>query len=574
VLGVIALSAGALAVIHLREKPAPADPVQFTISPEENSTLGRVPQFAISPDGRQLVFVAAPAQSGPELWVRTLATLAARRLPGTESGSGPFWSPDGRYIGFWAGGKLKKIDAGGGPPIALCDAASLFGGTWNRNGVIVFAPMASGPLYKVDAGGGIPTPVTKLGTGETHRFPSFLPDGQHFLYLAVRSGSSRELRVASLGSAETSSFGVAESNGVYASGHLLFVRGGTLMAQPFDAAARRASGDPFPVAEQVPISNVGGSGRALFSVSATGVLSYWRGGAQQMSQLTWIDRTGKPLGVIGEAGEYSNLSLSPDERRVAVALSAGTPANRDIWLIDLARDATATRLTFDPTPEGDPIWSPDGSQVLFNTSRNGLFNSSYQHAADGGGQDVPVVKMEGVVEAMDWSHDGRFVLFDGSTSASPGLWVLPLAGDRKPAVFLHTPFVEDSAAFSPDDRWVAYDSNASGRFEVYVRSFSPGGGQFQISRNGGWAPKWRGDGKEIFFLALDGTMMAADVTLGNTVQAAVPHALFPTTLLKTQDKHTYTVTKDGKRFLLVVPEQHQAATPITVVLNWPSLVKK
>jgi len=293
-----------------------------------------------------------------------------------------------------------------------------------------------------------------------------------------------------------------------------------------------------------------------------------------MSQLTWIDRAGKPLGVIGEAGAYSNLSLSPDEKHVAVSMGAGSPTNRDIWLIDLARGATASRLTFDPAIEGDPIWSPDGSQVLFNTTRNGNFNSAYQHAADGGGQDVPVVKVEGLVEAMDWSHDGRFLLFDGSTGSNRGLWMLPMSGERKPEPFLRTAFVEDSAAFSPDDRWVAYDSNASGHFEVYVRSFAPGGGQFQISLNGGWAPRWRGDGKEIFFLALDGTMMAADVTLGNTVQAAVPHALFPTTLSKTQAKHTYTVTKDGKRFLLVVPEQHQAVTPITVVLNWPSLVKR
>jgi dipeptidyl aminopeptidase/acylaminoacyl peptidase len=379
--------------------------------------------------------------------------------------------------------------------------------------------------------------------------------------------------VASLGSAETTSLGAAESSGVYASGHLLFSRGGTLMAQPFDAAARRATGDPFPVAEQVPTSVVGVA-RSMFSVSATGVLSYFRGGGQRISNLTWVDRTGKPLGTVGDAAEYWNLSLSPDEKRVAVSMSAGSPLNRDIWLIDLARAATSSRLTFDPAVEGDPIWSPDGSRVLFNTTRNGSLNSLFQHAADGGGQDVPVVEIDGTVVAPDWSHDGRLLLFDGSTSASHGLWVLPLSGYRKPAVFLQTAFVEDSAAFSPDDRWVAYDSNASGRFEVYVRSFSPGGGQFKISRNGGWGPKWRGDGKEIYFLALDGTMMAADVTLGKEVQASVPLALFATTLLKTQDRHTYTVTKDGKRFLLIVPEQHQAVTPITVVLNWPSLLKK
>ena len=561
-----------VAVVHVRETPSPVDPVQFTIAAEENSTLGPLAQFALSSDGRQLAFVAAASANPPMLWVRPLATLAARALPGTEGAAMPFWSPDGRYIGFFAAGKLKKVQTTGGAPMELCDATNGTGGTWNRNNVIVFTPSPASPLHKVDAAGGMSTPVTTLDKGETaHRWPSFLPDGQHVLYLALR-GTARELRVALLGSTDTTSLGPTESLGLYASGHLLFTRGGTLMAQPFDPATRQRSGDAFPVAEQVPMGN---SGRAVFSVSVTGVLAYYRSAADVMSQLKWSDRTGKTLGVVGDFSAYFNLSLSPDERRIAVSMATANPRNRDVWLIDLARAGTASRLTFDPAVDADPIWSPDGLQILFNSNRTGAYNTAFRHPADGGGQDVPVVTMERLIDSPDWSHDGRVLVFTGDgKETSTDLWILPFSGDRKPAVFLETPFNEDSPAFSPDDRWVAYNSDATGRFEVYVRSFLSGGGQFQISRNGGWAPRWRGDGKELFFLARDGTMMSADITAGKEMQAGVPRALFPTTLLKTNDKHPYAVTKDGKRLLMPVRDPRQSSVPMTVVLNWPALVKQ
>jgi eukaryotic-like serine/threonine-protein kinase len=569
VLGAIAVG---LAVTHLRETPAPTEPFVLTIAAADTSTLVTPPQFAISPDGRQIVFVASGSQGVPMLWVRPFITLAARPLPGTEGATQPFWSPDNHYVGFFADGKLKKVDVSGGSPISLCDSTGLIGGgTWSRNNVIVFAPSFASPLNKVDAAGGMSTPVTTLGEDSSHRYPSFLPDGQHVLYLALR-GASRELRVASLGTTDTTSLGAAESNALYSSGHLLFSRGGTLMAQPFDPSTRQPDGDPFRVAEQVPASL---NGRAFFSVSTTGVLGYFGGGAQPLSRLTWMDRTGKPLRVVGDAGAYANLSLSPNEQRVAVSMATGWRPNRDIWVIDLARADTASKLTSDPASESDPIWSPDGSQILFNSNRDGPYNSAFQRSADGGGQDVLVVKMERLIDSPDWSHDGRFLVFTGGQNqTSNDLWVLPFSGDRKPTVLLQTPEIEDSPTFSPDDRWIAYDSDATGRFEVYVRSFSPGGGQLQISRNGGWAPRWSGDGKEIFFLARDGAMMVADVTLGKDFHASVPRALFPTALLKTTARHIYAVTKDGKRFLLPVPDQRQASTPITVVLNWPWMVKK
>jgi Tol biopolymer transport system component len=291
-----------------------------------------------------------------------------------------------------------------------------------------------------------------------------------------------------------------------------------------------------------------------------------------------MDRSGKLLRVVGDAGAYTNLSLSPDEQRVAVSMATGSPANRDIWVIDLTRADTPSKLTSDPAVEADPIWSqPDGSQILFNSNRDGTFNRAFQRSADFSGQDVPVVKMERLIDSPDWSHDGRFLVFTGAQNqTSSDLWVLPLSGDRKPTVLLQTPSTEDSPAFSPDDRWVAYDSDAEVRFrfEVYVRPFPSGGGGSKVSRNGGWAPRWRGDGKEIFFLDLDGNMMVADVTLGKELHFTVPRALFPTPLLKANDRHTYAVTKDGQRFLLPVRDQRQASTPITVVLDWPGMVKK
>jgi eukaryotic-like serine/threonine-protein kinase len=569
--GVGALAAGPLAVAHLREAATASSAVQFGVLPEANSSLGQsaTAQFVISPDGRQLVFVAF-TKGVPMLWVRAFASLAARALPGTEGAVLPFWSPDGQTIGFFAGGKLRKVQAAGGPPAIVCDAGSGGGGTWNRDNVIVFSPSTLGPLYKVDAAGGTSTSITTLGHDEIgHRYPTFLPDDQHVLFL-VAQPAARELRVAALGSTETTSLGTADSNAFYAAGHLLFLRNGALTAQPFELATLQRTGNPFPLIDEVAIS---ATNRALLTASGN-ALAYIGGGSFAMSRLTWMDRGGKTLSTVGDFGPYFNLSLSPNERRVAVSMISGTPANRDIWTLDLNRADTATRLTFDPANEADPIWSPDGSQVLFNSNRNGFYNSAFEHRADGGGPDVPVVKTEQLFDSPDWSHDGQALVFTGGTQANRDLWLLPLSGGRTPAAFLQTPYNEECPAFSPDDRWIAYDSDASGRFEVYVQSRTPGGGQLKISRNGGWAPRWRGDGKEIFFLAPDGTMMAADVALGTSVQAGVPRALFPTTMTRTADKHTYAVTSDGQRFLWAVPDPRQASVPITTVLNWPALVKK
>jgi Tol biopolymer transport system component len=569
VLAALAIGGWTLALIQSRDQPAPVEPVQLAITPAQNSTLAAPVQFAISPDGRQLVFLAS-SDGPPMLWVRSLAALDARALPGTERATFPFWSPDSRYIGFFAGRKLKKVPITGGSAVDVCDAVQGVGGTWNAQNVIVFAPTPNTSLSKVDASGGTPTPVTTLANGElNHRYPSFLPDGQHLIYLAQR-GAARELRVASLASNETTALGATNSQGHYASGHVLFSRDGALMAQPFDLSTQEMSGDAFTVAEQVPSLD---SGRAFFSASATGVLGYVRGPVRPITRLTWMDDTGNPLGMVGEPAAYSNLSLSPDEKRVAVSVTSTSGTSRDIWVIDLAK-ANKQRLTIDAFA-ADPTWSSDGSQVLYTSFRDGIFNRAFLRSADFGGQERPAVTMERLINAPDWSHDGRFLAFAGGQSGTTNdLWLLPMSPDAKPTMVTQTPSVEGSPAFSPDDRWIAYESDASSRFEVYIRSVAAGGGEVKVSRNGGWAPRWQGDGKRLFFLGLDGNMMAVDISLGKMPEATGPQILFNAGLMKTADHHTYAVTKDGKRFLISVADQPQGQVPITVALNWLALVKR
>ncbi len=504
VLAAIALSAGVLAVIHLRERPAPVEPVQFTVAAEENSTFFTPAEFAISPDGRQVVFVASSSASSASrrtstIWVRPLAALTARSLPGTDGAALPFWSPDGRHIGFHAAGKIMKSGRGRGA------ADHVVRRRWHvrrRN-------VESEQRHRLHVNGCWCSPQggrsrrdsirrDPLSKGEEgQRWPSFLPDGRHVLYLAVGE-SGREVRIASLDSTETASLGPTDSNGLYGSGHLLFIRGSTLMARPFDPGTRQMTGEPFPLAEGMSVSGL----RASLSVSATGALGFWRGGELPISRLTWIDRSGKTEGVVGEPAAYVNLSLSPDGRRVAVALTAGagTQANRDIWVIDLAREDTASRLTFDAGQEGDPIWSPDGSQIVFNSNRGGLWNGGFRRSADGSGEDVPLVTMERLFDSPDWSHDGRSIVFTGASKGEPtDLWMLPLSGDRKPTRFVQSPFIEDSPAFSPDDRWVAYNSDASGRFEVYVRSFSGLAGSFRCRATAGGRPNGEATAKRSSF---------------------------------------------------------------------------
>jgi Tol biopolymer transport system component len=571
--GLALIGTAAVTVRHLLEKPPAADAVQFQITSPPHTPLALTAPMAISPDGRHVVF-GAISKGPPTLWVRSLATLAARQLPGTDGASFPFWSPDSRSIGFFARGKLIKVQLNGGPPVPLCDAPSGRGGTWNDDNMIVFTPTPNAGLQKVASAGGAPVPLTTPGNGENgHRWPWFLPDNRHFVYVAPAAGTglpTGTLWIASLDSGERTSLGTASSNAMYASGHLLFVRGATLMAQPFDPVRRQATAEPFPIAEQV--IGIANTMKASFSVSASGTLGY-RPGAGTVSQLTWFDRAGKSLGAIGEPQVHVNLGLSPDGRRLAVSQAALGAIN--IWMVDLARPAAPSRFTGASGGNFDPVWSPDGSHVVFTSSRTGKFNL-YWRAADGAGEDQLLSEPPQGAGAPDWSRDRRFLAF----ASSGDVWVMPLSSQGSTKIeagkayqFVQTSFDEGDPAFSPDGRWMAYHSNESGQPQVYVQSFPSGGSKSRISTSGGTEPNWRGDGKELFFLAPDGTMMSARIDTAKEFTATVPQPLFQTGITATQNNNPYVVTRDGQRFLVPVVDQ-SAAAQMTVVLNWREGIQK
>src|SRR5229473_1716946 len=462
-----------------RQAPTPQT-MRFFVLPPETWTLagmgtvtsGSTAALSVSPDGRRIAFVAGGPDGKYLLWVRSLDTLTAQALAGTDRASAPFWSPDGTALGFFAGGKLKKIDVMGGPATTLCDAPDNRGGTWNQNGVIVFNPRNRTALQKVPASGGVPTAATVLGQGEIgHYRPSFLPDGRHFLYRgATGSETSGPIYLGSLDSAERKFLLDADaSNVVYTQGHLLFLREKTLMAQPFDARRLTLTAGAFPIAENIQTQgNYPPSG--VFSASENGVLTYQAGAATANSQLVWFDRAGKQIGVLGDPAEYGDLELSRDGRQASVNIPDEAGKGRDIWLYDMAR-GLRTRFTFDGADESGSIWSPDGSRVVLNSRRKGHMNL-YQKVASGAGPEE--VLLEDSLDKLpeSWSPDGRFILY--STFGAPtgnDLIVLPLFGDRRPFPFLQTQFNEYDGRFSADGKWVAYSSNESGKYEVYVAPF-------------------------------------------------------------------------------------------------------
>jgi Tol biopolymer transport system component len=568
-----------LAVGFVLRTPKAPEAIRFFVSPPDTwslmgaGTLTTAP-VSVSPDGHRIAFLAAGADSKSLLWVRSLDTLTAQALAGTEGALRPFWSPDSRFIGFFAAGKLKKIEVGGGPPITLCDAPEGFGGSWNREGVIIFPPTASSALQKVSAAGGMPTAATKLEQGEVgHRMPFFLPDGQHFFYRAAARGliTGGPIYLASLDSSERKLMLNADSSNVlYTQGHLLFLRETTLMAQPFDARRLVLTGEAFPIAEQ--IQTQGNPLAGVFSASENGVLAYQTGTATDAFKLTWFDRSGKQIGILGEPAIYGDLELSPDGKRASVSI-IGAGQGRDIWIYDVVR-GLKTRFTFDPAIQSESIWSPDGSRVVFTSNRKGHFDL-YQNASDGSGTEALLLEDNLDKYPESWSPDGRFILY-GSNGGPTGndLYVLSLTGDRKPVPFLKTQFNEFSGRFSPDGRWVAYRSNESGMYEIYVAPFPGPGGKRQISTAGGNWPRWRRDGTEIFYFAPDNKLMVAAVNgKGSSFEVGAVKPLFDTHEWP-GTRYPYDVTADGQRFLVnTVPGQASSA-PITVVVNWTAGLKK
>ena len=574
----LALTTIAFAIGFVLRAPQSPEAIRFFVSPPDTwslmgaGTLTTGP-VSVSPDGHRIAVLAASADGRSILWVRSLDTLNAQALAGTEGALRPFWSPDSRFLGFFAGGKLKKIEIVGGPPITLCDAPEGFGGTWNREGVIVFAPTATSALQRVPAAGGAASEATTLDQGENgHRMPFFLPDGRHFFYRsAVRNLQGGPIYLASLDSSERKLVLNADSsNVVYTQGHLLFLRETTLMAQPFDPRRIVLTGEAFPVAEQ--IQTQGNPLAGVFSASENGVLAYQTGTAMDGFTLTWLDRSGKKIGILGEPAIYGDLELSPDGKRASVGIPE-PGKGRNIWIYDVAR-SLKTRFTFDAAMEAQSIWSPDGSRVVFSSNRKGHYDL-YQNASDGSGTEALLLEDNLDKYPESWSADGRFILY-GSTGGPTGndLFVLPLTGDRKPVPFLNTQFNESYGRFSPDGRWVAYRSNESGKFEIYVAPFPGPGGKRQISTSGGGFPRWRRDGTEIFYLAPDNKLMVAAVSgKGSSFEVGAVKPLFDTRVF-TGLRYPYDVAADGQRFLVnTVPGQASSA-PVTVVVNWTAGLKK
>ena len=539
--------------------------------------------LAVSPDGRRLVVVARDSVGKNLLWIRDLDSLAVQPLPGTENPSFPFWSPDSRFVGFFADGKLKRIDASGGPPQTLCNAPNPRGGTWGRDGVILFAPVTDGPIVRVSASGGVPTQVTRIDPvrGETsHRWPFFLPDGRRFVYLVASFGSGGQqdkfgVYAGSLDSKEETFLLPAKSTIAYAlPGVLLYLREGTLMAQPFDANATRVAGDPIPVAERIRYFPQTSS--ALFSVSANGLLIYQPESASALSELRWLDRTGKELGTLGTPGDQANPRISPDGKRVALDIIDHQTGNMDIWIYDVS-GGVATRVTSDPAIDAAPVWSTDGARLAFMSLR--LRHADlFERSSSGAGSEECVLKSERSKYTMDWSPDGRFVLYRAVDAATNfELWALPVGRDQQPIPFLKAAYGVSDGQFSPDGRWVAYSSNESGKWEVFVAPFPGPGGNWKISTAGGSEPRWRRDGKQLYYLAPDGNLMAVDVTAGPSFEAGLATPLFRTRRrepVSSTDTYCFDVTADGQKFLVNTDVGELTSSPLTAVLNWTEGLKR
>jgi eukaryotic-like serine/threonine-protein kinase len=597
------LVAVALGSAFMRSREAASsarEPARFEIPVPENSALSFLGSLAVSPDGRELAFAAKGPDGVLRLWLRPLNSLEARPLPGSESAVNDpfFWSPDSQFIAFGADGKLKKIDVSGGPAQTVCDTAQdIQGGSWNRDDVILFGESNEAGnvvVMRVSANGGTPTPVTALNAsrGETvQAFPSFLPDERHFIYWMDSTAPAKKgIYIGSLDAKpdqqDLRQLVATDQQAAYApaadpdSGQLLFVREGALLSQPFDARHFELTGDPVTVAEHVGFL----AAYPYFSASNNGVLVYRTGsGSSQDAQLAWYDRQGKLVGKIGEPGLFLQFALSPDGTRVGVHSIDPQHPGSIILLMDLLR-GTTTRFTFGGFNSYSSAWSQDGSRIIFVSNHGGKFGL-YEKAVNSEKQEELLSQSDQNMVATSWSRDGRYLLyFTIDSKKYSDLWVLPLEGYRKPIPFLRTEFDEGQGYFSPDGRWIAYYSNETGRYEIYVRPFSADspresssdGPKWLISTAGGVEPRWRADGRELFYVALDGKLMAVNVTTGLVFQAGVPKALFQTPVVRPEFGVIGTAepASDGKRFLFEVPPDRTAQPPFIVVQNWEAGLRK
>jgi Tol biopolymer transport system component len=592
---VVIAATGIIVWAPWRSSNTAAQAVRFEVGPTAGMTFNPGAYMTLSPDGRWMVFQANGEDGITRFWIRSIDGVDLRPLPGTENigaNSPPAaWSFDSRWVVYASGPerKLKKVDIQGGPPQVIADwPGGLNGASWNADGVIIGgAAGVRTHILKVNASGGQATPITQLAADDVfHVWPQFLPDGKHFLYERVSSDANKAgIYVGSIDAKpdqqSTERLLASDRQAYYAAlpgsrtGHLIFMRGGTLMAQPFDPGAMKLSGEPAAIADQVDSYAPRNGG--LFSVSNTGTLAY-RVGTGPQTVLTWFDTQGKRAGTVGDPGDYYNPTISPDGSRVAVGLG-GAAAQRDIWILDVAR-GTSTRFTFDPAQDDFPAWSPDGKTIVFSSARGGILDL-YSGPADSPGQEKLLLHTDEQKLDGRWTKDGRFLLFSSQGNKTAlDIWALPMQGEAKagseakPISLVKTEFQERRARVSPDGRWLAYDSNDSGG-QVYVRPFMGESGgtvapKWLVSKGGGNAPKWRPDGKSLYYMAPGATVMAVDIDAGKTFRADTPRRVFTAPALVGQG---WDIAPDG-RFLFVAQPGTGHVIPFTLVLNWAATLKK
>jgi Tol biopolymer transport system component len=558
------------AALYFRSSPPSNAPeMHFELTPQGIAGLVQV-----SPDGQRLAYMAQSGDEKRAIWIRTVGGDTAQRLSGTEDiTGGPAWSPDSRYLAFFADGKLKKVDVSSGSVQIVCSVTGQIRGfSWSREGVILFARASDNVIVKVPDVGGTPQPVMPLDSSRKeslHAVPVFLPDGKRFFYVVV--GEMPEHAGIFVGSLDGKTrtrvlpLPMRINNLAYASPYLL-LSSEILTAQRFDESRMTLEGNPVPVAEGID---------GNFSVSDNGLLFYRKASpAAPTKQLTWFDRTGKQVGQVGAAANYGGVELSPNGDRAAVDIVANN--NRDLWVIDIAR-AVPSRITFDPGADWSSSWSADGSRLLFASTRAGAGTKIYSKSSSGVGSDELVFRSDQVEIPVNWSHDGKYVVFSRPKTGNNQIydtWVLDVSGEKKATVFVESPFDKLHARISPDGRWIAYATNDSGMYQIVVQSFpDPNGGKWQITAQGGVEPKWRRDGRELYYLGLDGKLMAVPIKADRTFEAGTPMPLFETPLPVNRNQPSrdrrFDVAPDG-RFLIVVPSTASAPTAITAVVNWPA----
>jgi Tol biopolymer transport system component len=574
-----------IAAILLHKEPRTFGMIRMKLDPPDKNVFpggAPSPEFEISEDGRLVAFTAV--ENGKQLlWVQPFDSPTGQALTETAGASSPFWSPDGRHIGFFADTKLKKVEVTGGVPLTLCDlkAKEGEGGTWNSEGTILFAPTVTSGLMRVSANGGEPVPVTKVDAKSEvgHVWPQFLPDGRHFIYLSIgKAQEATAIYVGSLDGDAPKRLVQTQVRAAYASGYLLFVRENVLMAQRFDPKSFTLSREPVRVADQVATNF--GNGRAAFKVSESGVLAFRTGVQSGYQQLVWFDRQSKQTVITPTPALFRTHDLAPDGKRIIVHRHDNSGGGGDLWIIEPDRNLT-TRFTFGDSHYYGPIWSPDATKIVYSSAKTSHAADLYQKLSSGAASEELLLNTPNDKHAVDWSRDGKYILYESinAETKTDDLWVLPTFGDKKPIPFLTSPFHERRGRFSPDGKWIAYTSNESGQDQIYIQPFPPNGGKWQVSTSGGFEPRWRADGKELYYInsRTEAKLMAVTVKWSSTPEFMPPQEVLVlgNAGYGVDDANQYVVSADGQKFLLV----RDIAGPtgggsIEILFNWLAGLKK